>query len=231
MLAMRKPLSRIGFWSGILTAIFTIWFTVAFFAWYAVSPPSEWRDIQTYAAAFQSAPFLAWVVPCVLLALTFPVLMASIYQLASNDKKIWGLLGLVFALIYAVILGLNYWIQLSVVSPAMVAGHTEGLTPFVIGSPVSIAFSLEGLGYSLMGLSMLFAGPVFSGGKLETWIRRLLILNGVQVAVVIAGFLEWWIVTMLSLVIWCLSFPVVSILLAILFRRTVQSTHNILPEG
>ncbi len=109
----------------------------------------------------------------------------------------------------------------------MVAGHTEGLTPFVIGSPVSIAFSLEGLGYSLMGLSMLFAGPVFSGGKLETWIRRLLILNGVQVAVVIAGFLEWWIVTMLSLVIWCLSFPVVAVLLAIHFHRLEPSPETL----
>ena len=155
----------------------------------------------------------------------------GIYLHATNANKIWGLLGLVFALIYAAILGYNYWIQLAVVAPAIVAGHTEGLIPFVIGSPVSIAFSLEGLGYSLMGLSMLFAGPVFSGGKLETWIRRLLILNGVQVAVVIAGFLEWWIVTMLSLVIWCLSFPVVSILLAILFRRTQRSSQIDTTDG
>ncbi len=224
---MSQSLSRIGFWSGILTAIFTIWFTVAFFAWYAVSPPSEWQDIQTYAAAFQSAPFLVWVVPCVLLALTFPVLMASIYLLASREKKIWGLLGLIFALIYAAILGFNYWIQLAVVSPALAAGHTEGLTPFIIGSPVSIAFSLEGLGYSLMGLSMLFAGLVFSGGRLEIWIRRLLLLNGIQVAVVIAGFLNLWVVTMISLVIWCLSFPVVAVLLAILFRRAGRSSQNL----
>jgi hypothetical protein len=208
-MAIRKPLYRIGFWSGILTALFAIWFTIAFFAWYTVSPPGEWQDIQTYA----------------------PVLMASIYQLASVEEKIWGLLSLIFALIYAAILGLNYWIQLTVVSPALAAGHTEGLTPFIIGSPVSIAFSLEGLGYSLMGLSMLFAGPVFSRGKRETWIRRLLFLNGVQVAVVIAGFFGWWIVTMLSLFIWCLSFPVVALLLAIHFHKAERPAKKAVSEG
>jgi len=223
-----KSLSQIGFWSGALTAIWTVWFTVAFFAWYAISPPSEWQGIQTYADSFRLIPFLAWVIPCVLLTLTFPVLMSSIYLYASNERKIWGLLGLVFALIYAAILGLNYWILLAVVSPALVGNHADGLELFVIGSPVSVAFSLEGFGYSLMGLSMLFAGPVFSEGKLERWIRWLLILNGVQVFAVIAGLLGVWIVTMVSLVIWCISFPVVAILLAMLFKKqgaAQQSLH------
>jgi len=225
---MGKSLSQIGFWSAALTAIWTVCFTVAFFSWYVISPPSEWQDVQTYAASFKPIPFLAWVIPCVLLALTFPVLMSSIYLYASNERKIWGLLGLVFALVYAAILGLNYWIMLAVVSPALVGNHTEGLALFVISSPVSIAFSLEGFGYSLMGLSMLFAGPVFSGGKLERWIRWLLILNGVQIVAVIAGLLGVWMITMVSLVIWCISFPVVAVLLAILFKRQsaiVQSTE------
>lgn len=214
-----KSLCQVGFWSGALTAIWTVWFTLAFFAWYAISPPSEWQGIQTYAASFQPVPFLAWVIPCVLLALTFPVLMSSIYLYASDEKKIWGLLGLVFALIYAAILGLNYWIMFAVVSPALVGNHTEGLALFVIGSPFSIAFSLEGFGYSLMGLSMLFAGPVFSEGKFERLIRWLLSLNGIQVIAVIAGLLEVWMATMVSLAIWCISFPVAAILLAILFMK------------
>jgi len=225
---LSKSLSQIGFWSGALTAIWTVWFTVAFFAWYAISPPSEWQGIQTYADSFRPIPFLAWVIPCVLLTLTFPVLMSSIYLYASNERKIWGLLGLVFALIYATILGLNYWILLTVVSPALVGNHADGLELFVIGSPVSVAFSLEGFGYSLMGLSMLFAGPVFSEGKLGRWIRWLLILNGVQVFAVIAGLLGVWIVTVVSLVIWCISFPVVAILLAMLFKKqgVAQQPHE-----
>jgi hypothetical protein len=85
-----RSLSRIGFWSGVLTAVWTVWFTGAFFAWYATSPPGEWQDIQTYAASFQPAPFVAWVIPCVLLALTFPVLTSSIYAYAPGEKKDLG---------------------------------------------------------------------------------------------------------------------------------------------
>lgn len=218
---MRKisALGKVGFWSGLLCAVWTVWFTVAFFAWYAVSPPSEWHGMAEYAAAFQPAAFQAWVIPCVLLTLTFPVLMAAVYLYAPAERKIWGLLGLVFALIYGAILGMNYWIMQAVVSPGLAAGRWEGLDLFVIGSPNSIAFSLEGFGYFLMGLSMLFAGFVFSGGKLERWIRGLLLVNGIQVLAVVAGMLGIWVVTMISLLVWCLSFPVVSILLAVLFRR------------
>jgi hypothetical protein len=172
-----------------------------------------------YAAAFQPAAFQAWVIPCVLLTLTFPVLMAAVYLHAPAERKIWGLLGLVFALIYGAILGMNYWIMQAVVSPGLAAGRWDGLDLFVIGSPNSIAFSLEGFGYFLMGLSMLFAGFVFSGGKLERWIRGLLLINGIQVLAVVAGMLGIWVVTMISLLVWCLSFPVVSVLLAVLFRR------------
>ena len=94
---------------------------------------------------------------------------------------------------------------------------------FVIGGPVSIAFSLEGYGYFLMGLSMLFAGFVFSGGRLERWIRGLLLVNGIQVLAVVAGMFGIWIITMLSLVVWCISFPLVSILLAVLFHRQADA--------
>jgi hypothetical protein len=41
----------------------------------------------------------------------------------------------------------------------------------------------------------------------------------VQVFAVIAGLLGVWVITMVSLVIWCISFPVVAILLAILFKK------------
>jgi hypothetical protein len=211
---------HIGFWSACLSALWAGWFSVAFFIWYLVCPPpGVWPGLKAYAASFQSGPFLAWVVPCLLLTLTFPLLMASVYQRAPVERKMWALAGFVFAVIYGAILGCNYWIQLAVVSPALVDGRFEGLEPFVIGSPNSIAFSLEGLGYSLMGLAMLFSGTVFSGGSIERWIRALFIINGIQVAALIAAFLGVWVFTMAALAVWCVTFPVVCVLLARFFRK------------
>ena len=102
-------LNRIGFWSAILTTVWTIWF-IAAFGFYMSSLPSEWPGIEVFAASFDPVSYIAWVGPCLLLALTFPVMMSSIYFYASDDKKLWGLLGLVFAVMYRAVLATNYWL-------------------------------------------------------------------------------------------------------------------------
>lgn len=68
---------RLGFWSGVLAAVWAVWFIVAFAPWMAGL--GEWRGIDAYAARFESLPYLAWVVPCLLLAITFPIFLAAVH--------------------------------------------------------------------------------------------------------------------------------------------------------
>ena len=104
------------------------------FGYYMSSLPSEWPGIEAFAASFESIPYIAWVIPCLLLALTFPVMISSIHCYASDDKKLWSLLGLVFAIIYGAILATNYWLLLTIVWESLLSGSTEGLEWFVIGN-------------------------------------------------------------------------------------------------
>ena len=62
-----------GFWSAVLATLFSIDFSVSSI----VSPSMEWHGIEAYAASFQTIQMLP-VVPPLLLAPTFIVLMASI---------------------------------------------------------------------------------------------------------------------------------------------------------
>lgn len=212
-------LNRIGFWSAILTTVWTIWFIVAF-GFYMSSLPSEWPGIEVFAASFEPIPYIAWVGPCLLLALTFPLMMSCIHYYAPDDKKIWSLLGLVFAVMYGAILATNYWLLLTVVRESLLGGYTEGLEWFVIGSPHLIANTIKGIGYGFMGLVVIFVSQIFSGDKLERWLRCLFIVNGVAgIAGVILGGLGIMTTMMVSLALWCLTFPVVTAMLAILFKR------------
>jgi len=216
---LNKMVSRIGFWSAILTTVWTIWFIVAF-GYYMSSLPSEWPGIEAFAASFEPIPYIAWVIPCLLLALTFPVMISCIYFYASDDKKLWSLLGLAFAAMYGAILATNYWLLLTVVRESILSGYTEGLEWFVIGSPHSITNTIEGIGYGFMGLAAIFVSQVFGGNRLEIWLQRLFIVNGVAgIAGVILGGLGIVMATMVSLTIWCVTFPVATAMVAVLFKR------------
>ena len=69
---------------------------------------------------------------------------------------------------------------------------------------------------------MLFAAPVFHGGRLERWIRGFFIANGATVVVTIFGVVvdSPAIYLLGSLVPWCVIFSLATALVAVLFRRT-----------
>lgn len=221
---------RLGFWSGILTTIWTVWFTAAFIP-YMASMPASWPGIEAFAASFEPGPYLAWVIPCLLLALTFPVLLSCIHFATAEERKIWSWLGLLFGLMYGAVLSTNYWLLYTVVQSSLVNGYTDGLSWFVIGSPHSITNSLEGIGYGFMGLAMLFAGPAFAGSRLDRAVRWLFIFNGASGlgGVIALGVFGSMLGSMISLGAWCLTFPVATALAALRFRASAVREPE-LPE-
>jgi hypothetical protein len=216
--AHRTALSLVGFWAALLTTLWTVWFIAAFGPWIASQP--SWKGIDAFAASFQALPYLAWVLPCLLLALTFPVMLAAIYLVATPERRIWGWLGAMFAAFYGAVLAAVYWVILTVVPSSIDSGDVSGLTPLIVTSPHSIANSLEGIGYGFMGLATLFGGLAFGGGRLGSWIRWLLIVNGLAgVAGVALGGFGIVAATMLALVAWAVTLPIATVLLAVFFYR------------
>jgi len=63
------PETTVGTVAGVLLAVWATWFMVAFAPW--ISGLGEWNGIDAYAAAFETGPYLAWVIPSLLFALTF----------------------------------------------------------------------------------------------------------------------------------------------------------------
>ncbi len=211
-----------GFWSAVLTTVWTLWFVAAFPVWVASLP--AWRGIEAYAAAFNSVSYMAWVIPCFLLSITFPILVAAIYLYLPVDRRVPGLQALVFAMLYGAILSADYFVLGTLVRDALQAGQTQGLEWFVIGSPHSLTNALEGIGYFFMGLSTLFVGLAWRvPGRLRRATRWLLIINGVaSVCGVVVGALGVPVAAMVSLSVWGGTFPVATALLAWRFRHDLR---------
>lgn len=217
---LRPAVARIGFWSAAFVAFTTIWFAVAF-GLYAPSLPVTWPGIEAFAAAFQPLPYVAWVLPCLLLALCFPVMFLAIHFAAPEARQIWSGLGTMFAAMYGAVLGATYFLLLTVVRASLETGDTQGLSWLVIGFPHSVTNTLEGAGYGLMGLAMLFVAPAFAGSRMANWVRGLFFLNGAVTVLSLPSAMFGFIAgTWVALAIWCVTFPAAVVLVALLFYRS-----------
>jgi len=156
-----------------------------------------------------------------LLTPTFLVVMACIHCYAPSDKKVFSLVGLSFAIIYATMISINYFIQLTFVRQS-----SFDVEIFAMDNPQSMMWVIEVLGYFFMGLSTLFVAPIFKSGKLESLIRWLFVANGILSIGGLVGYaMGLDMGTLLGgLVIWTVVMPVSTALLAYSFRRVGQIT-------
>ncbi|MEQ8175459.1 MAG: hypothetical protein ABRQ26_10385 [Syntrophomonadaceae bacterium] len=216
-------ISKIGFWSSLLTGILNIWYFLAF-AMYQPILHAPWSGMESYAESFKQLPFLTWVIPCFFLTVAFLTMIISVHAVVEEENKIWSLAALVFAAIYAAILSTNYYIQMAVVRHNLIHNMTEGLSLWLYANyyPYSIPGALEGVGYFFMCLSFLCASRVFGQGKLERWIRWLFAATGILGLVVFTDplFKLPLIMTLIDLGLVGLLLTIGPVLLAVLFKKS-----------
>jgi hypothetical protein len=145
------------------------------------------------------------------------VLVVSIHQAASLDRKVWSHLAVVFATIYATLISINYFVQLAWVGPRLAAGRIEGLEPFLFVPFDSFLYAVDILGYSFMCVATLCAAMVFTGKKPERVVRGFLLANGLLLPFVALQMYVHSLIWVAAL--WAVTFPGATWSLARLFRR------------
>lgn len=122
--------SRVGLYSAVLTAIIT----VGTFSLAIIAIPNSGAGCQENCFEYPYLRTLSqfpgdylWMPPAMLLLVVYVVLIVSIHAYAAQHRKIYGQIGLSFALIAAGILLSNYFIQFSVVPISLMYGETEGI--------------------------------------------------------------------------------------------------------
>ena len=228
--SIRGSATRLGFWTAVLTVA-----VAAVFAAMAIPTPVRGGPFcvtgcVTYpyvdVAQFIPGDYL-WLVPGILLAPTFVVLMACIHAYAAEARKTYSRIGLSFAVVYAVVILVDYFLQLTVVAPSLQAGETDGLSLFTQYDPHGLFIALEALGYAILTVALLFAAPVFTGGPVERVIRGLFGLSFVLAAVAFVGLallghdLVAFEVTVLTIT-WIVLIAS-GVLLSVVFRRAWKS--------
>ena len=193
----KKLAYRTGFWSATIATVLVV-----------VAGITATASIQPFATVIGF-----------LLTSAFLVVMVSVHCYASDEKKVFSLVGLSFAIIYATLISMNYFIQLTFVRQS-----TFDVSIFDMTNTQSMMWVIEVLGYFFMGLSTLFAAPVFGKGKIEGLVRWLFVANGILgILTPIAYALSLPIEILLGgLIVWDIVMPFATASLAYLFRRVGQ---------
>jgi hypothetical protein len=223
--------NSVGFYSAVLTTAITI---VTFGLALAAIPisgancPADCVEYPYLDTVSQYPKDFLWMVPAMLLVLGY----VSIHSYVSRHRRIFSQIGVAFALIAAVVLLSDYYLQFAVVPVSLRNAETEGLALLIQYNSHGVFLALEELGYLMMSLSFLFIGIALGrGSRLESAIRWIFVLGFVLVTLSLTII---WIsyalerldrFEVMAISIDWLVLIINGVLLSILFRRQRRQTE------
>ncbi len=218
MLAQMPSSTRsAGFWAAVLATVFSLT--------YVAGQLAEWLGLLGSGGGAEnpSTPLglVVLLTPSLFLGSSFLVLVVSIHQVSCPDRRVWSHAAVAFATAYAVLISINYFVQLTWVVPRLVRGQITGIEAFLFTPFDSFLYSVDILGYSFMSLATLFAAKVFTGSGLERVVRTFLMANGLLIPFIALQMYVHWFIWIAAL--WAVTFPGSTWSLAILFRRARPS--------
>ena len=111
------------------------------------------------------------------IALSFVLLLSAFAAYAKPDKRVAANAAMLFAAIYAVVIIVVYFTQLTTVRLETLSTEASRILDY---SKFGLFFNLDLLGYALMGLATFFAGLMLDGQtKADKWLRALLLIHGI----------------------------------------------------
>jgi hypothetical protein len=174
---------NIGYWSALVCASSFIIFTICYISILAVNPVFIWTNVTDFAAyTHKNTQLFKYIAQLMMIifGVSYTILLGSIFEYTQERKKILARLSIYFGIIFAMLISIHYFIQLSTVRINIFKGNLQGLEQFIQSNPSSAISAINMLGWSLfLGLSSLFIAPVFSNSRLERIIHYAFIANGV----------------------------------------------------
>lgn len=201
----------VGFWSAVGCVVFSLT--------YIAAQLLEWQGWLGSAggpgSASTSFGLAILLTPSLLLGSAFLVMMSALHLLAPSDRKVFSQAALSFAIVYATLTGLVYFVQLTLVGPRIATGETQGIELLLFVPYKSFLFAIDLLGYSMMSISTLFGA--FALPLTSKFTRAAMLLNGALLPFL--ALQMFWLDLIYVAALWAVVFPCAACGLAVTFRR------------
>lgn len=160
----------------------------------------------------------------IFIALSFILMMCAYAYFSKKRTKLAGKTAVGFATIYATIILLVYFAQLTTVR---FGGLTRQANTILDFQQFGLMFNYDLLGYAMMALATFFAGlTIEARTKVDKWLKALLLIHGIfffscllmpMLGVFSAGGEKW--IGVAVLMFWCVYFVPISLLSCIHFLK------------
>ena len=190
---MKNISNKVAFWASIfLLVAFSAWI-LSFVGIAIQSSFFIWTDLEDYMVHYRAAGHFYQHLAYVFMLLTGPAWLLinhGYYEISPVSVKAPGRISLLFALGFAILSSLHYFVQLGAVRLSLSAGTWEGMEHFIQANPLSVMTSVDMLGWTLfLGLSSLFMLPFFSGRKSGRFLKYAFLVNGISCMLAGIGYL------------------------------------------
>ena len=189
---MKSLTARVGLWSSMTGLLCFLVYVFAFAGIAIANPPFVWTDIDAFVLYnTQYSQFLKYLAMTLMLVygISFVAQIVCLGEYARPEKRLWARLAALFALGFAVLAGINYFIQVTAVRLQIESGQYQGLTQFVMSYPVSAAAAVNMLGWTVFsGISSLFISFSLGITKREKACKWSFFANGVVMLLGCAGY-------------------------------------------
>lgn len=114
---------------------------------------------------------------CMFLPIGYIMMAAGLQHECIEERRVAANIGMVFAVVYAVLILLVYFAQTTSVHLGCLSGQALDVLDFKRGG---LIFNYDLLGYGMMALSTFFLGlSVRTDSKADRWLKALLMIHGV----------------------------------------------------
>jgi hypothetical protein len=216
---------RVGLYAAIAVVVIVVIYVSTGFVGVVARPP-HLRTLQ------QVDPYLAILEYLIILAaIALVVLLSAIYAYALPDRKTYALAALAFIIIFATLTCSVHFAALTIVRRVESQWPQEFSRQLSFaegGQWPALALAVELLAWDFFfGLAMLFAAPVFRGGRLENSVRSTMTLSGVLCVLATLGPITSDMrIPYLGIAGYAFVLPVICVLLAVLFARSTPTARG-----
>lgn len=204
----------VGYWAAVCATLFSII--------YDVGQIAEWLGWLGSKGGPESMStplgIAVLLIPSLLLAPSFLLLLVAVDHATADEWRVWTKGAVALATVYAVMICINYYVQLALVMPRLAHGDVRGIEPFLFVPFDSFLYAVDVLGYAFMSAAMLLAAMAFTGGGLARRARWFLVGTGALMPFLLLQMYYHPLIWFASA--WAVTFPGATWTLAIIFRRS-----------
>jgi hypothetical protein len=209
---MKKDITKqLGFWSSVYIAVLGVIYLALLMIYFStqgfVFPPSQFVQLSGGIITILTVPGLI-------------VLFTAIRYVNEGENKILGSLGITFITLFAAMVSINRFVQLTVIQQSAGSPDLARFLPYASGS---VMFALEMLGWGFFSsLAALSVAPLFHGDRVNNSIRWLFVAYAIFSSMAVIGYATNLPISLGGFIAWGPILTALAVLLAVYFRKENQ---------